>query len=29
MKALTKFNMWGPSSLTRNNNGTENEENDD
>ena len=28
MKALTKLNMWGPSSLNRNNNGTENKEND-
>ena len=28
MKALTKLNMWGPSSLNTNNNGTENKEND-
>ena len=28
MKALTKLNMWGPSSLITNNNGTENKEND-
>ena len=28
MKALTKLNMWGPSSLYTNNNGTENKEND-
>jgi hypothetical protein len=28
MKALTKLNMWGPSSSTQNNNGTENKEND-
>ena len=29
MKALTKLNMWEPSSLNTNNNGTENKENDD
>ena len=28
MKALTKLNMWGPSSLNTNNNG-KNKENDD
>ena len=28
MKALTKLNMWGPSSQITNNNGTKNEEND-
>jgi len=28
MKALTKLNMWGPSSYIKNNNGTENKEND-